>query len=148
MNLTPDHRTLVVAGAPERSLPGLRDIVTKIESKGAHLASLTEQIDTSTSSGRMVFHVMGALAQFERDLISERTKAGLQAARAEGVRLGRPPALTPRQITHDRKLIEAGESPPRVAKSLKVGASTLRAALAKDREREIRRGRKGGDDGC
>lgn len=114
-----------------RSLPDLLDIVTKIESKGAHLVSLTEQIDTSTSSGRMVFHVMGALAQFERDLISERTKAGLQAARAEGVRLGRPPALTPRQITHARKLIEAGESPTRIAKSLKVGASTLRAALAK-----------------
>ena len=65
-----------------RSLPDLLDIVTRIEAKAAHLVSLTEQIDTSTSSGRMVFHVMGALAQFERDLISERTKAGLEAARA------------------------------------------------------------------
>lgn len=118
-----------------RSLPDLLDIVTKIEDRFAHLVSLTEQIDTSTSSGRMVFHVMGALAQFERDLISERTKAGLEAARADGIRLGRPPALTPSQIKHAQRLIADGESPPRVAKSLKVGASTLRAALAKDKAR-------------
>ena len=108
-----------------RSLPDLLDIVTRIEAKAAHLVSLTEQIDTSTSSGRMVFHVMGALAQFERDLISERTKAGLEAARAEGVTLGRPRKLTPAKIKHARKLIDSGESPPRVAKSLGVGASTL-----------------------
>ena len=119
-----------------RSLPDLLDIAQQIEAKGAHLVSLTEQIDTSTSSGRMVFHVMGALAQFERDLISERTKAGLAAARADGRRLGRPAALTPAQIRHAAQLIEQGESPPRVAKSLKVGASTLRAALAKARARK------------
>ena len=118
-----------------RSLPDLLDIVTRIEAKAAHLVSLTEQIDTSTSSGRMVFHVMGALAQFERDLISERTKAGLEAARAEGVTLGRPRKLTPAKIKHARKLIDSGESPPRVAKSLGVGASTLRTALAEDRAR-------------
>ena len=118
-----------------RSLPDLLDIVTRIEAKDAHLVSLTEQIDTSTSSGRMVFHVMGALAQFERDLISERTKAGLEAAKAEGVTLGRPRKLTPAKIKHARKLIDGGESPPRVAKSLGVGASTLRAALAEDRTR-------------
>ena len=118
-----------------RSLPDLLDIVTRIEAKAAHLVSLTEQIDTSTSSWRMVFHVMGALAQFERDLISERTKAGLEAARAEGVTLGRPRKLTPAKIKHARKLIDSGESPPRVAKSLGVGASTLRTALAEDRAR-------------
>ena len=118
-----------------RSLPDLLDIVTRIEAKAAHLVSLTEQIDTSTSSGRMVFHVMGALAQFERDLISERTKAGLEAARAEGVTLGRPRKLTPAKVKHARKLIDSGESPPRVAKSLGVGASTLRTALAEDRAR-------------
>jgi DNA invertase Pin-like site-specific DNA recombinase len=116
-----------------RSLPDLLNIVMRIEARAAHLVSLTEQIDTSTSSGRMVFHVMGALAQFERDLISERTKAGLEAAKAEGVTLGRPRKLTPAKIKHARKLIDSGESPPRVAKSLGVGASTLRAALAVDR---------------
>jgi len=114
-----------------RSLPDLLQIVEQIERAGAHLVSLTEQIDTGSSAGRMVFHVMGALAQFERDLIRERTKAGLVAAKAAGQRLGRPPALTARQIDHARKLIEAGERPPHVARSLGVGPSTLRAALAR-----------------
>ena len=100
-----------------------------IEGKGAHLASLTEQIDTSTSGGRLVFHVMGALVQFERDLISERTKAGLQAAKAEGVKLGRPTKLTPSKLKHAKALIEQGERPTRVAKSLGVGASTWAPAI-------------------
>jgi len=116
-----------------RSLPDLLQIVERIEAEGAHLVSLTEQIDTSSSAGRMVFHVMGALAQFERDLIRERTKAGLEAAKAAGQRLGRPPALTPQQLAHAARLIDAGERPPHVARSLGVGASTLRAALVKYR---------------
>ena len=82
----------------------------------------------------MVFHVMGALAQFERDLIRERTKAGLEAAKAAGQRLGRPTALTAAQIRRAAKLIEGGERAPDVARSFGVGASTLRAALARARE--------------
>ena len=116
-----------------RSLPDLLQIVERIEQAGAHLISLTEAIDTSSSAGRMVFHVMGALAQFERDLIRERTKAGLEAARAAGQRLGRPSALTRAQIRQAAKLIEGGERPPEVARSFGVGASTLRAALARER---------------
>jgi len=119
-----------------RSLPDLLQIVEQIERAGAHLVSLTEQIDTGSSAGRMVFHVMGALAQFERDLIRERTKAGLVAAKAAGQLLGRPTVLTGAQIRQAAKLIESGERPPEVARSFGVGASTLRAALA--------RGRKGG----
>ena len=114
-----------------RSLPDLLQIVERIEREGAHLVSLTEQIDTGSSAGRMVFHVMGALAQFERDLIRERTLAGLEAAKAAGQTLGRPKALTPEKIRQAIKLIDAGERPPRVARSFKVGASTLRAAIAK-----------------
>lgn len=119
-----------------RSLPDLLQIVERIEQEGAHLVSLTEQIDTSSSAGRMVFHVMGALAQFERDLIRERTKAGLEAAKAAGQRLGRPSALTPAQIRQAIKLIDAGERPPAVARSFKVGASTLRAAIARHKAEE------------
>ena len=115
-----------------RSLPDLLRTVERIEQAGAHLVSLTEQIDTSSSAGRMVFHVMGALAQFERDLIRERTKAGLEAAKASGQQLGRPRALTSAQIRQARKLIDAGERPPIVARSFGVGASTLRAALARE----------------
>ena len=116
-----------------RSLPALVQIVERIEAKGAHLASLTEQIDTSSSAGRMVFHVMGALAQFERDLIRERTRAGITAARAAGKRHGRPRALTPDQVRKAVQLIENGESPAGVARAFKVGASTLRAAVAEYR---------------
>ncbi|MBC6441211.1 MAG: recombinase family protein [Rhodospirillales bacterium] len=64
-------------------------------------SSLTDRIDTTTAGGRLVFHIMGALAGFERDLIQERTKAGLRAARKRGKRLGRPlplPSLTPRSL--------------------------------------------------
>jgi DNA invertase Pin-like site-specific DNA recombinase len=119
-----------------RSLPDLLQIVERIEKEGAHLVSLTEQIDTGSSAGRMVFHVMASLAQFERDLIRERTKAGLEAAREAGRIGGRPRALTPDQIKQARTLIEAGNSPVRVARSFKVGASTLRAAIARQKVRE------------
>lgn len=119
-----------------RSLPDLLQIVERIERAGAHLVSLTEQIDTGSSAGRMVFHVMGALAQFERDLIRERTKAGLEAAREAGRIGGRPKALTPQQIRQARQLIDSGESPVSVARSFKVGASTLRAAIARQRAKE------------
>lgn len=117
-----------------RSLPDLLQIVERIERAGAHLVSLTEQIDTGSSAGRMVFHVMGALAQFERDLIRERTKAGLEAARAAGRIGGRPKLLTPDQIRQARDLIDAGHSPARIARSFKVGASTLRAAIARQKQ--------------
>lgn len=116
-----------------RSLPDLLQIVERIEKEGAHLVSLSEQIDTSTSAGRMVFHVMAALAQFERDLIRERTLAGLAAARDAGRIGGRPKALTGAQIRQAITLLEAGERPPDVARSFKVGASTLRAAIARYR---------------
>ena len=73
-----------------RSLSHLISFVAKLESKGVAFTSLTEAIDTRTASGRLLFHVMGALAEFERSLISERTKAGMAAARLRGKVLGRP----------------------------------------------------------
>lgn len=73
-----------------RSLPHLISFVSTLEQKGVGFTSLTEAIDTRTASGRLLFHVMGALAEFERALISERTKAGMAAARARGKILGRP----------------------------------------------------------
>lgn len=72
-----------------------------------------------------VFHIMGALAEFERSLIIERTKAGLAAAKRKGKRLGRRPALFGPQIEHARKLIAGGESASDVAKTLNVARSTL-----------------------
>lgn len=112
-----------------RSLPHLIEIIEALGASGAGFRSLTESIDTTTAGGRLVFHMMGALAEFERSLIQERTKAGLQAAKNRGVVGGRPRALSQAKIAHARKLIEAGESPASVAKSLGVGRSTLYRAL-------------------
>ena len=76
-----------------RSLKDLIELVSLLESKGIGLKSLHESIDTSSSSGKLIFHIFGALAEFERNLIRERTHAGLQAARARGRKGGRPRAL-------------------------------------------------------
>src|SRR5947209_11805343 len=75
-----------------RSLRHLIDTLTDLDARGVGLKSLTEAIDTTTSGGKLFFHIFGALAEFERDLIRERTNAGLAAARARGHRGGRPPA--------------------------------------------------------
>lgn len=76
-----------------RSLKDLIEMVTLLDSKGIGLKSLQEVIDTSSSSGKLIFHIFGALAEFERNLIRERTQAGLQAARARGRKGGRPKSL-------------------------------------------------------
>jgi DNA invertase Pin-like site-specific DNA recombinase len=80
-----------------RSLPHLIATMTDLEERGIGFKSLTENIDTTTSGGKLIFHIFGALAEFERNLISERTLAGLAAARARGRQGGRPKALTPAQ---------------------------------------------------
>lgn len=112
-----------------RSLPHLIEVIAAIGDRGAGFKSLTESIDTGTAGGRLVFHMMGALAEFERALIVERTNAGLVAARKRGVRVGRPPALTGAQIKHACKLIDGGEGPGAVAKSLGVSRATLYRAI-------------------
>lgn len=114
-----------------RSLPHLIEVVQTLEGQGAGLLSLSEAIDTTTAGGRLTFHLMGALAEFERALIIERTQAGLQAARKRGARVGRPPALTGAQVKHAKTLIEEGEIPSAVARSLGVSRATLYRALAK-----------------
>jgi DNA invertase Pin-like site-specific DNA recombinase len=76
-----------------RSLKDLIDLVTQLEAQGIGLKSLHEALDTASSSGKLIFHLFGALAEFERNLIRERTQAGLQAARARGRKGGRPKAL-------------------------------------------------------
>jgi DNA invertase Pin-like site-specific DNA recombinase len=73
-----------------RSLRNLIDVVTELETLGIGFRSVTESIDTTTSGGKLIFHIFGALAEFERDLIRERTQAGLAAARARGRKGGRP----------------------------------------------------------
>lgn len=113
-----------------RSLSHLIEIVQSLRGVGVGFCSLTEAIDTTSASGRLIFHFMGALAEFERSLISERTRAGLLAARARGQALGRPKKLTPEQIAHARLLLEDKNAGPKaVARSLRVSRTTLYRAL-------------------
>lgn len=80
-----------------RSLTHLVKLMEQLGHREVSFQSLTEAIDTHSSGGRLLFHMMAALAEFERTLISERTRAGMHAARSQGTRLGRPPSLTPQQ---------------------------------------------------
>lgn len=112
-----------------RSLRNLLELVEFLSTKGIHLRGLTESIDTSSASGRPVLSVFGALAEFERSLIIERTQAGLEAAKARGARIGRPTAMTTDQISQARTLVAAGHRVGEVARSLGVGRSTLYRTL-------------------
>lgn len=117
-----------------RSLSHLIDIVTSLERQSVTFQSLSEAIDTNTATGRLLFHVMGALAEFERALISERTRAGIAAARARGAVVGRPPKLSDSQI--DALYNELGrqnQTIDQMAIVLCVSPSTLKRALAKRR---------------
>lgn len=113
-----------------RSLPHLLEVVMELADRGVGFQSLSDSIDTTTASGRFVFHLMASLAEFERSLIGERTKAGMAAAKARGSAIGRRRALTPAQLAHANFLIEKGESPSMVARSMKVGRSTLYRAIS------------------
>ena len=108
-----------------RSLPHLIEIVSSLGDMGVHFQSLTESIDTSSAGGELLFHILGALAQFERSLISERTKAGMASAKARGTHVGRPRSLSPERISHARDLLDAGKTQREVARLLKVSPSTV-----------------------
>ncbi len=91
--------------------------------------SLQELIDTTTSGGRLVFHLFGALAEFERDLIRDRTLAGLEAARSRGRRGGRPPAMTPAKVRQAQRMYADGRPVSEIAAVLGVGRATVYRAL-------------------
>jgi len=92
-----------------RSLKHLIEVVERLEKEGVGFVSLQEGFDTTTSGGKLIFQIFGALAEFERNLIRERTKAGLKAARARGRLGGRRPKLKPDQIETMKKMDEAGK---------------------------------------
>lgn len=112
-----------------RSLRDLLDIVEAIKDQGAGFRSLAEDIDTTTPAGRLVFHVFASIAQFERERISERTKEGLQAAKARGRVGGRPPALTTTQKAEAcRMRDDEHRSISEIARLFKVSERTVRRA--------------------
>src|SRR5215470_14172776 len=112
-----------------RSLPHLIETVTALEQRGVGFRSITEAIDTTTPGGRLIFHVFGALGQFERDLITERTRAGLTAAAARGRKGGRKPVVTSDKLDRARSFIAKGLTVREAALRLRVGKTALYDAL-------------------
>ena len=115
-----------------RSLGHLIELIEALREKGAGFQSLSDGINTTTAGGKLVFHIMGALAEFERSLIIERTKAGLAAAKRRGKYPGRPKSLTTQQIKHAKKMLDRGdESTGSIAALFDVNRTTIWRALNK-----------------
>jgi DNA invertase Pin-like site-specific DNA recombinase len=108
-----------------RSVKQLVDLVGGLRKQGIHFKSLTDAIDTATPSGRFFFHVMASLAEMERELTVERTRAGLEVARQFGRKGGRKPKMTDSKVESAKKLLASGVPPKDVAKNLGVSVPTL-----------------------
>jgi DNA invertase Pin-like site-specific DNA recombinase len=108
-----------------RTVKGLVDLIGELAGQGIQFRSLTDGIDTTTPAGRFFFHVMASLAQMERELIAERTKAGLLAAKQRGRIGGRKRLMTPGKVDSARRLLESGMAPREVAQNLGVSIPTL-----------------------
>lgn len=108
-----------------RSLADLMKRIKQIEESGANFRSLTESIDTTTPGGRLIFHVLGALGEFERDLVRERTRAGVKSAMERGVKFGQPPKLAPKQIAQAQRMRDRGLSVLSIAKHFDVAHTTI-----------------------
>jgi DNA invertase Pin-like site-specific DNA recombinase len=112
-----------------RSLPHLTATMTDLEERGIGFKSLTENIDTTTSGGKLIFHIFGALAEFERNLIRERTQAGLIAARKRGRIGGRPKALPYQRRSIAQELYDTGHPIMDICRILKISRAMLYRAL-------------------
>jgi DNA invertase Pin-like site-specific DNA recombinase len=109
-----------------RSLNHLIETITGLNNRHIGFKSITESIDTTTSGGKLIFHIFGALAEFERDIIRERTQAGLQAARARGRKGGRPKSLTPKKAQMAQALyMDKNNTIDEISKTLNVSRATL-----------------------
>lgn len=108
-----------------RSLAHLTILMGDLEEREIGFRSLTEQMDTTSPGGRLVFNIFGAIAQFEKDLIQERTRAGLEAARRRGRVGGRPRSMTDQKLRAARKLLAAGTPAREVAETIGVSVPTL-----------------------
>ncbi len=117
-----------------RSLPHLVETVRQLEERDVGFRSLQEAIDTTTPGGRLVFHIFASLAEFERDLIRERTRAGLDAARRRGRVGGRKTVLTPAKERQARKMLAEGASKEEIADVVGVSVSTLYRRLRPEGE--------------
>ena len=120
-----------------RSMTHLLSTVADLEARSVWFQSLAENIDATTPTGRLVFHIFGALGQFERDLIRERTSTGLKATAAGGRRGGRTVAVTPEKVVRAKVLIDGGLTVREAAARVKVSKSALYGTL-RDRSKRGR----------
>jgi DNA invertase Pin-like site-specific DNA recombinase len=125
-----------------RSLTQLIALMTTLDEKGVGFKSLTEQIDTTTSGGKLIFHIFGALAEFERNLIRERTRAGLAATRARGRQGGRPKTTaldTPRKIQLAQKMYDDPENTIEdICRAMGVSRATLYRYITPSSRKAVR----------
>lgn len=113
-----------------RSLKHLIETIQDLEKKGVEFKSLTEGMDTKTPGGRLLFNIFGAIAEFEKDLIKERTQAGLKAARARGRKGGRPKRMDDQMVEMARSLHKNANTPVAdICRTLKISKSTLYRCL-------------------
>lgn len=116
-----------------RTLKGLIQFITRLHERGINFISLQENIDTTTSTGKLIFHIFGALSEFERDIIIERTKAGLNAARARGRVGGRKKKLTPEKVRQVQQLYAAKNVPIKdICATFNIAKPTLYKYLKAD----------------
>lgn len=108
-----------------RSIKNLIDFIKRLEEKNVHFKSISDQIDTSTPHGRFFFHVMASLAEMEREILIERTKAGIEAAQQRGVILGRKRKMTDSKIESAKKLFLNGVTPKEIARNFNISIPTL-----------------------
>lgn len=114
-----------------RNLSDLVKLIADLERRRINFESLTEKIETGSPAGRLVFHIFAALAEFERNLIRERTVAGLKAARARGRKGGRPAKLSPKEIKTIRALLRSSDVPvSEIAIRFGIARSTLYRTVA------------------
>lgn len=126
-----DTVTVVRLDRLGRSLRHLLDLVDQLRARELGLRSLSEQLDTTSAGGRLVFTVFGAIAEFERELIRERTQAGLAAARARGRVGGRPALVTPAKLRTASRVLDGGGTAAEAAAAVGVSRATLYRALSR-----------------
>ncbi len=114
-----------------RSLVNLADLAEQLRTRGVGIRSLTDGVDTSMATGRLIYGILSTLAEFERETIRTRVRAGMAAAKRAGVHCGRRPALKAEHAAHARERLAAGVPARRVAAFLKVSEATLYRALAR-----------------
>ena len=129
-----EHGDTLVVWKLDRLGRSLGDLITMLDDlrdRKVSFQSLTEAIDTETPTGRAMWQMIGVLAELERSMIIERTRAGMKAARARGIRPGPKKKLSPQQIEHAKELRATGKAPDVIAGILSISRATLYRALAR-----------------